>query len=349
VGGGEDEAVAEADGSTEGEPDWLGVPLAEPPMDCVVVGEGVFVEERLAEGEPLSLPEGVWLGVGGEEPDAVPEHVCVAELVGVDDRDDDVDAGPKMEELAPIVTDDVGDHEGESERIAAELAAGDGVLELVCAPEGGGPPPPKLDVPLGVIGALGPTIPLTVGVGDGESEEVPVLDAETDGTGVSGGVGELVGEADSHELPEATAEDENKSDCAAELVVCADPLSPAEALNAIAVPIALPDAVAAAEIDGLSEPVDAAELDAPAVLVAADALASALAAAEALAATLALTPALPLGLATTLALTAGLSLRLELALTLALLVTAALALALTLALGLLDDAPHCTGPSARPP
>jgi hypothetical protein len=260
-----------------------------------------------------------------------------------------------MEELVPIVTDAVGDHEGESERSAAELAAGDGVLELVCAPDGGGPPPPKLDVPLGVSGALGPTIPLTVGVGDGESEEVPVLDAETDGTGVSGGVGELVGEADSHELPEATAEDENESDCAAELVVCADPLSPAEALNAIAVPIALPDAVAAAEnvaaaeLDGLSEPVDAAELDAPAVPVAADALASALAAAEALATTLALAPALPLGLATTLALTAGLSLRLELALTLALLVTTALALALTLALGLLDDAPHCTGPSARPP
>ncbi len=59
MGGGEDEAVAEADGSTEGVPDWLGVPLAEPPVDCVVVGEGVFVEERLVEGEPLSLPEGV--------------------------------------------------------------------------------------------------------------------------------------------------------------------------------------------------------------------------------------------------------------------------------------------------
>ncbi len=66
------------DGVTEG----VGVPLAEPPAERVVVWDADTVEDSDADVDPLSLPEGDDDGV--EEADPVPELDEVEEPVGVE-------------------------------------------------------------------------------------------------------------------------------------------------------------------------------------------------------------------------------------------------------------------------
>ncbi len=87
------------------------------------------VADRLSEVDPLSLPDGVWVGV--RESEAVPDPVEVAELVGVDVRVIVVEpvpvSEPVFDELAPIVIDAVGVRDTDRERLDVELGVIDGV------------------------------------------------------------------------------------------------------------------------------------------------------------------------------------------------------------------------------
>jgi hypothetical protein len=85
--------------------------------------------ERLDVVDPLSLPDGVWLGV--HELDPVPDSVGVIEPDGVDERVIVVEPVPESEpvfdELAPAVTDAVGVREMDRERLVVELGVVDEV------------------------------------------------------------------------------------------------------------------------------------------------------------------------------------------------------------------------------
>ena len=63
--------------------DKEGVPLAEAPVEREVVGEAVTVVERLIVDDPLSLPDGVCVGV--HELDGVPDTVGDTVVVTVDE------------------------------------------------------------------------------------------------------------------------------------------------------------------------------------------------------------------------------------------------------------------------
>jgi hypothetical protein len=154
-----------------------GVPLAEPPIDKVVVGVAVTVVERLIVGDPLSLPDGVCDGV--REPEPVPDSVGVGEPVGVEDSVAVVDPvrefDPEIEELAPNVTEAVGVRDTDGERLIVGLPVIDGVPEEVL--EGvlvGVPLAVTLAVTLEVSEMLGVTLALapnvTLGVAEFESD-----------------------------------------------------------------------------------------------------------------------------------------------------------------------------------
>ena len=91
------------------------------------------VAERLSDVDPLSLPDGVWVGV--RESEAVPDPVEVSELVGVDVRVIVVElvpvSEPVFDELAPTVTEAVGVRDTDRERLVVEL----GVIDDVPVPD----------------------------------------------------------------------------------------------------------------------------------------------------------------------------------------------------------------------
>ena len=109
VTGGVGEAVSVMVVVADDEKDGDGVPLAEPPRVNVVVDDAVIALERLAVVDPLSLPDGVCVGVPELDPvpELVDELVGVALPVPVADTLDESDMLGVNEELAPNVTDGV--------------------------------------------------------------------------------------------------------------------------------------------------------------------------------------------------------------------------------------------------
>lgn len=109
-----------------------GVPLAEAPMDRVVDGVAVAVLERLSVVDPLSLPDGVCVGV--HEFDGVSVPVGDVDSVGVEDSVGVVEPVPEFEPLAeafaPVVSDAVGDPDEDGERLNVELGDADDVAVL---------------------------------------------------------------------------------------------------------------------------------------------------------------------------------------------------------------------------
>ena len=183
------------------------VPVSEPVFDelAPTVTEAVGVRDTVRERLVVEL------GVIEDVP--VPDSVEVKELVGVDDRVIVVELVPESEpvldELAPAVTDAVGEEDADRERLGVELGVIDdvAVFELVGVLVG-----VPLPVALGETLELSETLPVTlalapkvtdgvaefdrealrVDVDDGVSDEVPVPDAVPDPVlvceGADGGV-----------------------------------------------------------------------------------------------------------------------------------------------------------------
>ncbi len=177
VSGGVIEAVIDAVDVGDDDSESGGVPLAEPPIDRVVVGVAVTVAERVNVVDPLSLPDGVRVGV--QEPDPDPDPVGVFVFVEVDDKVVVVELVPESEpvfdELAPTVMDAVGVRDTDRERLVVELGVIDGVFvsELVGVPVVVALPDTLADV-LGVSEILDVTLalaPLEIeGVAEVESD-----------------------------------------------------------------------------------------------------------------------------------------------------------------------------------
>jgi len=214
---------------------WLGVRESEAVPDPVEVSElvGVDVSVIVVEPVPVSVPVldelapfvtdavgvretdrerlNVELGVIEDVP--VPDSVEVTVPVGVDDRVIVVEPVPVSEpvsdELAPVVTEAVGEDDTDRERLVVELGVIDDVAVFELVGVLVGVPLPvalgetlELSEMLGVILALAPRVTegvaefdndaLRVDVDDGVSDEVPVPDIVPDPVlvcdGVSGGV-----------------------------------------------------------------------------------------------------------------------------------------------------------------
>jgi hypothetical protein len=201
-------AVNVADDVGDGVKEEVGVPLADAPEDRVVEGDAETVVEWLIVDDPLSLPDGVCVGV--QELDAVPDPDGETVPVGVDEKVIVVEPVPEkepvFEELAPSVMDAVGERETDRERLVVELDVEDAVPvpELVGVPVGD-PLPVMLAVRLDVSEMLGVSLALAPKVTDGVAEfdnealivdevegvidEVPVLDEVPDPVLVCDGVG----------------------------------------------------------------------------------------------------------------------------------------------------------------
>ena len=179
-----------------------GVPLAEAPMDRVVDGVAVAVLERLSVVDPLSLPDGVCVGVhefdgvsvqvGEVDPDGVEDSVVVVEPVPESD--------PVFEELAPVVSDAVGDPDEDGERLNVELGVADDVAVLERVGESMGKELTRPDAPavetLGIMLTLAPETNdcaavseiVDVGVAEAVIEKLFVVDAESLPDGVCVGL-----------------------------------------------------------------------------------------------------------------------------------------------------------------
>jgi hypothetical protein len=171
----------------------------------------VTVAERLSDVDPLSLPDGVWVGV--RESEAVPDPVEVSELVGVDVRVIVVElvpvSEPVFDELAPTVTEAVGVRDTDRERLVVELGVIDdvpvpdsvevtelvGVDDRVIVVE----PVPESEP---VLDELAPAVTEAVGEEDADRERLAVELGVIDDVAVFELVGVLVGVP----LPEALDE-----------------------------------------------------------------------------------------------------------------------------------------------
>lgn len=168
-----------------------GVALAEPPADSVVVGVAVNVDERLVDVEPVSLPDGERVGVTAAVP--VPDLEGVAVPVGVAESEGVVEPVPESEpvfdELAPVVSEAVGERDTDFEALLVEL----GVTDDVPVPEFVGvlvgvTLPVLLTVMLAVLEILGVSLALAPSVTEGVAE----IDVDAVSDGVVDGVNEGV-------------------------------------------------------------------------------------------------------------------------------------------------------------
>ena len=168
-----DEAVSETLDEGDEDSDGDGVPLAEPPYDKVVVGVAVTVEDTLNVDDPLSLPDGVCVGV--QEPDPVPELVGelvdVAVEVTVAVTLAESDTLGVMDGLAPDDTEGVAEFDSDELSVDVE----DGVHDDVPVRE---EVPDPVPVCVGVGGEVEEAVDDALDVGDEDSDRVGVPLAE---------------------------------------------------------------------------------------------------------------------------------------------------------------------------
>ena len=268
---------------------WVGVRESEAVPDPVEVAELVGVDVRVIVVEPVPVSEPVFdelapividavgvrdtdrerldveLGVIDGVP--VPDSVDVTELVGVDDRvivvEPVPESEPVLDELAPAVTEAVGEEDADRERLTVELGVIDDVAVLELVGVLVGVPLPvalgdtlELSEILGVILALAPNVTegvaefdndaLRVDVDDGVREEVPVPDVVPDPVLVCEGVGGGVAVADSVALEVGDGVKEEVgvplAEPPAERVVVGDAETVVERLS-VDDPLSLPDGV----------------------------------------------------------------------------------------------------------
>jgi hypothetical protein len=173
----------------------LAVPESEPvceelaPAVTDAVGDRETDRDRLIVELVVDNDEGVPVGV------ELAVGLVLADNVPVDDGVSESD--PVCEELAPVVTDAVGDCETDRDRLSVVLGVDEGVavLELVGDPVGV-PLPEMLDVALEVSERLGVTLALAPKV----TEDVAVLESDALREGDDDGV--IDGVPDPDEVPE---------------------------------------------------------------------------------------------------------------------------------------------------